>query len=317
MKLDDLKKIANTFSGTVSPEKVQEIYAYIQKMGYDPDNLYQELEMDSKYVDTHRDTSYSGTPVSLHSHIFYELLYCRYSCDVEYLIGSNRYLLQPGDIVIVPPGISHRPILPVYMETPYKRDIIWISMDFFHLIQQMIPDELFYHELGTTLLRTAGTKWESLGKIFEQGILETEKKAPGWEIAVLGNTIQLLTQLHRAIIDDKAVPLKAEKPDIINQIMAYVENHLSDKITLSDMANRFYVSESTIVQSFRKKMGVSFYRCVTQQRLISAKNLILEGMLLEDISHQVGFTDYSTFYRAFKQEYGISPRQYRTLQNIS
>ena len=87
-----------------------------------------------------------------------------------------------------------------------------------------------------------------------------------------------------------------------------------EKITLEDTAKHFYVSVSTITQLFRQKMGTSFYHCVTQQRLISAKALIGEGKALEDVSRAVGFADYSTFYRAFKQEFGISPRQYRKLQ---
>ena len=93
--------------------------------------------------------------------------------------------------------------------------------------------------------------------------------------------------------------------------MAYIEQHLSEKISLNDVSRHFYVSESTISQLFRKKMGVSFYRCVTQRRLISAKNLILQDVLLEDVALQTGFSDYSTFYRAFRGEFGISPRQYR------
>ena len=64
-------------------------------------------------------------------------------------------------------------------------------------------------------------------------------------------------------------------------------------------------------------MGVSFYRCVTQRRLIAAKGLILEGTALEAVAGRTGFSDYSAFYRAFRQEYGISPRQYRTLQEGS
>ena len=60
-------------------------------------------------------------------------------------------------------------------------------------------------------------------------------------------------------------------------------------------------------------MGVSFYRYVTQRRLIAAKILIEKGILLEEVSRQTGFQDYSSFYRAFKNEYGISPRQYRSL----
>ena len=41
--------------------------------------------------------------------------------------------------------------------------------------------------------------------------------------------------------------------------------------------------------------------------------LIEKGLLMENVAQQTGFGDYSGFYRAFKQEYGISPRQYRNL----
>ena len=73
------------------------------------------------------------------------------------------------------------------------------------------------------------------------------------------------------------------------------------------------MSVSTITQLFRQKLGTSFYHCVTQHRLIAAKVLIGEGMLLEEVSRTVGFADYSSFYRAFKKEYGITPRQFSRL----
>lgn len=41
--------------------------------------------------------------------------------------------------------------------------------------------------------------------------------------------------------------------------------------------------------------------------------LILEGVLAEQAGAQVGFGDYSTFFRAFKREYGLSPTEYRKL----
>ena len=74
------------------------------------------------------------------------------------------------------------------------------------------------------------------------------------------------------------------------------------------------MSQSTISQTFKNKLGVSFYRCVTQRRLIAAKSLIIEGAPMESVSQKVGFSDYSSFYRAFKQEFGISPRQFRKKQ---
>ena len=48
-----------------------------------------------------------------------------------------------------------------------------------------------------------------------------------------------------------------------------------------------------------------------QRRLIDAKTRIENGQRLEEVAAQTGFSDYSGFYRAFRNEYGISPRQYR------
>ena len=136
---------------------------------------------------------------------------------------------------------------------------------------------------------------------------------PGWEAALYGNTMQLFTAFYRALVDSKNKPAKTEKPELLDDVVSYIESHLHEKITLSDTAQRFFVSESTIGQTFQKKMHVSFYHYVTQRRLIAAKSMILEEANLDNLSEKVGFTDYSTFYRAFKKEFGISPREYRNL----
>ena len=121
--------------------------------------------------------------------------------------------------------------------------------------------------------------------------------------------------LNRAIREGSAKPLRAEKPELLDRVMAYIEEHLAEKITLDDIARQFFVSQSSISHLFKQKMGVSIYHYVTQRRLIFAKNLIAEGLPLELLAMRVGFSDYSSFYRAFKQEYGTSPRQYRKRQN--
>lgn len=315
MKLSDIRQLTRHFSYTDSPDSQAQVRQIMRQLGYDPDAFYQELEMESPLVDTHRDTSFSNNQTHLHSHSFFELLYCRSSCGAEYLVGADRYRLQRGDIVFVPPGMSHRPLLPEGMAQPYKRYVVWLSPEFMSYFTSLAQPEKTRAASYGALLRTAGTQWEFLGEVFRKGVEEAERQSPGWQAFVVGNTITLLIHLYRALQDRSAAHLAAEKPELLDQVLAFVEENLSARITLPDTATRFYVSQSTISQLFRKKMGVSFYRCVTQRRLIAAKEQILSGIPLEQVAQQVGFADYSSFYRAFRQEYGISPRQFRALQD--
>ena len=316
MKLSDLRKMMHALPADFDPKDAEQRTAFLRQLGLDPGGLYQELEMESRFVETHQDVSFANTQVALHSHSFYELLYCCNSCGAEYLVGAERYRLQKGDIILVPPGVSHRPLLPERMPEPYKRVVLWISMEFMHGLRRIFP-EMFGDSGGNhVLLRTADTPWESLGELFYNGLRAVEAGGDAWQMLLVGNTMTLLAQIRRAFVD-RGHTLQAEKPELLDRVMAFVEEHLGEKITLSQVARHFYVSESTVSQTFRKKMGVSFYRCVTQRRLIAAKEQIAAGVPLEGVSAQLGFADYSAFYRAFKQEYGISPRQYRNLQETS
>ena len=315
MKLSELKKISQLAQMTNANQFPHHLQEIIQNMGMEPSSFYQELEMDSPYVDTHQDISYSNRNLQFHSHKFYEVICCRNTCNAEYLIGSERYKLIKGDIIFVPPGFSHCPLLQEEMSEPYIRDVLWISEKFMQMLSNTNKDLKLEGFLQPFLFRTSGTGWESLCEQFHEGVIESEAEQLGWSSIVAANTIDILIQLLRAEKNNPVKPLKAEKPELLDRVLAYVEEHLAEKISLADIARNFYVSESTVTQTFRKKMGISFYRCVTQRRLISAKKLIEDGTSLESTAELVGFSDYSSFFRAFKQEYGISPRQYRKIQS--
>lgn len=165
--------------------------------------------------------------------MFSGLICCRSSCGTEYLVGAERYRLQKGDIIAVAPGVSHCPLLPESLSEPYTRDVLWISTEFMEIIKRLLGENAPSLSQTGSLLRTAGTKWEYLCDLFHSGVMEAEGGQSGWEAAVLGNSITLLTHLARAI--------------------AYMEEDLARKITLEDVAHRLYVSESTISQTFRKK----------------------------------------------------------------
>lgn len=316
VKLSEIRKLQQSIPAGESVSAPPNTHDILQILGIEDGSFYQELEMDSPYVDTHQDITYSNTTLQFHSHTFYEMLCCRNTCGAEYLVGSERYKLQKGDIIFVPPGVSHRPLLPDHLPEPYMRDVLWISEEFIQMLNQTTPDLVNADMKQPFLFRTAGTEWSDICNLFRNGVSEAERDQFGWNTVVLANTANILVQLARAGMDLHTKPMKAEKPELLDQLLAYIEAHMAHKITLADTARHFFISESTISQTFRKKMGISFYQCVTQKRLIASKALIEQSTPLDTVAEQVGFTDYSSFYRAFKQEYGISPRQYRKLQNL-
>lgn len=313
MKISQLRKLMEELPPDAKPNDPVWREEYMRQKGMNPEEIYQELEMDSLFVNTHRDVSHKPEQVNLHSHRFYEILYCRNPGGVEYLVGVDRYRLQKGDVVLIPPGVSHRPLFPENMAEPYIRDVVWISTEFIGQLKRYFPELAHIPTMYSALLQMEEANREPVAWLFEQGIRESLRDTEERDMAVMGNTITLLVQLRRSRLKNEATPAKAEKPGRLDQVLQYIEDNLSHKITLEDVARHFFVSESTITQLFRRKMGDSFYHCVTQRRLIAAKTLIAQGISMENVSEKVGFVDYSAFYRAFKKEYGISPAQYRKL----
>lgn len=309
MKLNEIKLLSALYEN--DPLAAQrELLA----QGFDLSGIYQELEMSSRFIDAHMDVSFGDIPVNLHSHNYYEMVYVLSNSGTQYLAGTNRYLLQRGDIILIPPGIGHKPLFPSELAEPYKRIVFWLGTDFIEYIKQFTKENTIDNfNKNIYLLHTSGTSWEHIGTYFHIGLKEAQEKKPGWELSLCGSTLQLLTNFYRALHDlDSQAPKKA-KPELIDDLVSYIESHLNEKITLFDTAQRFFVSESTIGQTFQKKMHVSFYHYVTQRRLIAAKSMILKEPNLDILSEKVGFADYSTFYRAFKKEFGISPREYRNI----
>lgn len=316
VKLSDIRKQIRELPSMARASAEPSVSDGIRALARRNADFYLELEMDSQFADAFQDISYSDASIPLHSHPFYELIYCRCAGGAECLVGTERYQLRQGDVLFIPPGVSHHPILPSSMPEPYIRDVLWISQEFLCAAHESYMDVSEKSPPPIPLLRTAGTSWEYIGSLFRGGVMEAENRQSDWQAAVIANALLILTHLRRASRDAHRMSPRAEKPELLDQVLAYVEQHLSERITLSEVARHFFISESTVTQIFRKKMGISFYRCVTRWRLIAAKALIEENTPLIAVAEQVGFSDYSSFFRAFKQEYGTSPKQYRKTRGL-
>lgn len=257
---------------------------------YDPGNLYPP-----------------GQKACFDHHV---VVYCQSNCGAVFMAEEEQYYLQRGDMVLLKPNTPYGFVSYNSGVDPYAGYVASFSQEYVESIASRDMVQIVEYSGKSKLVRTRGTQWERIDTLFMMVLEEMNMKAPGWETALFGSSMVLLVQIARAAASDPAAVTKVEKTELLSGILAYVENNLSEKITLEDVANRFFVSASTVTHLFSKKMNISFYKHVMQRRLWRAKNLIKEGMPMEKIANQVGFGDYSAFYRAFKQEFGLSPRQF-------
>ena len=121
----------------------------------------------------------------------------------------------------------------------------------------------------------------------------------------------LILHLNR-IVHERNYP-RSEKEDknLYQSLAEYIEKNLEGNLSLEHLAEVFYVSKYHIAHTFKDHTGLSIHQYITKKRLTACREAILGGSEITQAYLMFGFGDYSSFYRAFKKEYGISPREFR------
>ena len=98
----------------------------------------------------------------------------------------------------------------------------------------------------------------------------------------------------------------------IHGITRFMQEHLTEEISLSVLAEEFHLNPQYISQLFKSEIGVNFLAYLTNIRIERAKKLLLGTSLsIAEVSEQSGYGDYRVFTKVFKKSEGITPSQYR------
>ena len=251
--------------------------------------------------------------VTLHHHDFYEI-YFFLSGNVQYNIESRSYLLTPGDVLLISPMELHQPMFGSEHRT-YERIVLWINKQFLESFS--LPGQEFTKCFDTTapghtnLLRPEGIARQFLTFLLEQLISESTSEDPYREIASLTYLAQVLIALNRLAMQQMHKEDPVTAPDsAVYSILGYINEHYHEDLTLDYLANKFFISKYHLSREFQRLVGTSVHRYIIQKRLVMAKQMLSEGKPSSEVYQHCGFGDYSNFYRAFKAEYHISPKDY-------
>lgn len=251
--------------------------------------------------------------VALHHHDFYEI-YFFLSGNVSYNIESRNYMLTPGDILIISPDELHQPVFGAEKQK-YERVVLWLNKSF--LEQFDLPGQNVTRCFDTTrpnhtnLLRPDGVTREMISYLLSQLQQEAFSQEYGAELYAMGCLSQMLVLLNRLAERSARAPEPRQNADsVVYRVLAYINEHYNEDLSLDFLANKFFISKYHLSREFGRLVGTSVYRYIIQKRLVMAKQMMSSGMPTSTVYQHCGFGDYSNFYRAFKAEYQISPREF-------
>ena len=256
--------------------------------------------MDNPYIKS--SMTYTKIPdvskFNMHTHDTYEI-YCFLSGNAKYFVEGNTYPLKPGDILIMKKAEAHS--LLINSSTPYERIVVNFNSDAIgENVRSKLLNFLDGRPLGiknrfsSTLFK--GTNWlYYLKKICDSNDIDEQ-------------SVYLTVLLSELYASFHMIKTQENSSREIIDIVKYINNHLSEELSLDIICDRFFISKSHINRKFKKVIGSTVWEYINIKRLLLAKELLHNGISPTNVYLKCGFKDYCTFFRAYKAKFGVSPK---------
>ena len=249
----------------------------------------------------------SHQEIAYHYHTFHKIIILL-AGRAGYAIEGERYTLQPGDYVLVGRGSIHRPV--VERGDFYERVILYISPEYLQELssegsaldtcfrQAQRDFRYVYHSGGGDRVR----------ELF--GLLEQSQQEAGFGAALLQRALftQLMVEVNRISLAGDTVSAAAGDSKVV-ALLQYLNAHLTEGLTIDELAARFYISKYHMMRRFRDETGYTIHGYVTEKRLLLAQQLLEQGIPSGEAALRCGYQEYSTFSRAYKKQFDRSPSE--------
>ncbi|MCI8890396.1 MAG: AraC family transcriptional regulator [Eubacterium sp.] len=269
--------------------------------------------MTEKYFEYHHTYNERPLSVDFHQHPFYEI-YFFLSGNVTYTIEGKCYKLRPGDILLTNSSDIHRP--DIREGKPYERIVVWLSDDFFRMLKDFYGEDLSacFSDAASKDYRLIRPDSENITRLKTLCTQISKAKSSsefGSSALASAYLTEFLVQVSRAYYDTPdSVKYDVTENEKINQIVLFINENLSEDLSLGRLEDQFFTSKYHLSRQFKEFTGLSLYQYIMKKRLITARNLLRDGCTVMEACLQSGFNDYSNFLKAFKREFGKNPSQY-------
>ncbi len=141
----------------------------------------------------------------------------------------------------------------------------------------------------------------------------------GHDILAATYLLQMLVFVNTCLLSRGEAPKKKPSSPALplsSQIMAYVNRHLNEPVTVLELAEYVHLDPSYLCRKFKEQAGCSLREYIILKRVALAKELLRQGKTVTEACQGSGFSDYSNFIRTFKKYAGMPPGKFRQNQAL-
>ena len=205
-------------------------------------------------------------------------------------------------------------------DRPYRRFVLWVSQEYAARLLKESPDYVFLMQRAATSSRCYyhfhEAEFSSIQSRLIRLLEEFHSNRYGRNAAVYLALNDLLLYMNR-IIYEREHPVVSGSGDLMQEITLFIDEHLTEDLSLDVLADHVCLSKYYIAHYFKDSLGISIHQYITKKRLQSCSEAIAAGSDITRTFDEYGFRDYSSFYRMFRKEYGMSPREYQEAHRMN
>ena len=263
------------------------------------------------YFEYENDYKYIGE-----KHNFWEFVYVDKG-EIEIEMGENKLLLKQGNIAFHKPMEYHNlratgNTAPNIIVISFKCDSP--SMEFFE--KRILPLTDIEKTYLATIIREAKNSFSSsLNDTYLTELKRNKVEEFGSEQLILLAIENLLISLYRNFSKLTKKPCSYKHGisyDIVYEILEYMQENISNKLTIKDITDTLKISKTGISTLFKENMGDSIISYFNKMKIDTAKVMIREKKYnMSQIANYLGYDSIHIFSRSFKRITGMTPTEYK------
>lgn len=232
----------------------------------------------------------------MHSHNMYEVMYFLRG-DASLVIEDRIYKLKKDDLLLIRPTEYH--YIKIDSPVDYERfDIIFDTAKLHISNTHLAPKNLEVLNLETyPVMKDIFNRLDFYHSNF------SEKDFKDLFVMLMRELFYNLSISESPALNDKPTP----KNPNLSKILKYLNENIYSVKNVSELADKFFVTESYVFQLFKKELKTTPKKYINDKRLLKAQSLILSGVKPTSAYLTVGFNDYAAFYRAYVKFFGYPP----------